>query len=401
MTATTTRARPKACRHFGTCGGCDRLDVAYPRQFELKCREVAALLAPWLDGVEVAHEPATIAPQHTRVKLSWPVQPDRAGRPRLGMYARGTHETVAIEECRLQDPILTRMSKRATKVFVASGLEPWDETKETGFLRAFHARLTPNTGELLLGVTTSGGVFEGGSALADALLEAARGLRDTRGHIVRPVGVVRSIKDGGGNALLGTRHIPLRGRDYQSDRSGGLDFRVSFGSFWQNHRDAERVLYGPALAMLGDVEGLHVVDGFGGAGAFGLRLARAGARAVSIVESSAAACHDARHNVKLNGLANCTVVHGDFDKFEGADRTDVLIVDPPRKGLGSAGVTAVAQLAPQSLLYVACSASALARDLPGLQECGYDLAAVHVADLFPHTAHTEILARLEHRSRAS
>ena len=83
--------------------------------------------------------------------------------------------------------------------------------------------------------------------------------------------------------------------------------RVSFESFYQLHRHAEAVLFRPALAMLGDVGGMRVVDGYGGVGAFALRLLRDGAAHVTLVESSPSSCADARHNLDRFGLSRAEV----------------------------------------------------------------------------------------------
>ena len=91
---------------------------------------------------------------------------------------------------------------------------------------------------------------------------------------LQTVGCVLNVNDRPGNALLGPTTIALSGRSWQTDVQGGLRFRVSFGSFYQLHRHADAILFQPALAMLGDVAGLRVVDGYGGVGTFALRLLR-------------------------------------------------------------------------------------------------------------------------------
>lgn len=382
------------CRHFGDCGGCDRLDVPYPLQLARKRDEVAALLAPWLAGKSVECEFPPQAPRHARTKLSWPVRAARDGRAVTGMFRRGSHELIAIEECRLQDQVLTRWQKRAQDVLRLLRLPGWDEVRNEGVVRALHARLMPKSGELLFGVTTSGGVFPQGRALAEGLLECAKGLRDHQGRRFVPVGVVRSILDEPGNALLGSRHLALLGKDHQIERSGGIDFRVSFASFWQSHRDADTLLYREALAMLGDVAGCEVVDGYGGVGAFGLRLAKAGAKRTTIVENHGSACADARWSAQHAGLGTVKIATTAFDDFTCDAPVDVAVVDPPRKGLGDGGVAALARMAAKRLLYVACSPQALARDLAGLSACGYSLNSARVVDLFPHTEHVEVVAVL-------
>lgn len=384
-----------ACRHFGVCGGCDRLDLAYPRQLEAKRAAVAALLAPLAPGIAVDCEFPARAPAHMRTKLSWPVRPASDGKACAGLYRRGSHAVVAIEECRIQEPALTRWAARAIEVVNELRLAPYDERDGTGFVRALHARVMPGSGALLLGVTTKGGLFPAGRRLAEGFLAAAAGLRDATGRVLTAVGVVRSLHDEPGNALLGARQVPLLGADAQREEVAQLEFRVSFASFWQSHRRAEQLLYRPARAMLGALDGLTVVDGYGGVGAFGLRLAKLDGARVTIVESHPGACADARWNAQHNGVPTLSVAAVPFAAFTSDAAVDVAVVDPPRKGLEADGVAALLRLAPRRVLHVACSATSLARDLAALCGAGYAVRALRVVDLFPHTEHVEVLALLE------
>jgi 23S rRNA (uracil1939-C5)-methyltransferase len=383
------------CRVFGRCGGCSALDVPIARQLERKAGQVAERCAAWLAGVDVEWDAPARPPRFDRAKLLYPVQPDRAGRPELGIYARGTHDVVPIDACEVQHPALTELGLRAERALRALGLAPWDERALRGDVRALHARIAPGTGELLVGVVTRAGVFPAAAELARRLYDAAQDLPRDRGPAVRAVGVVRNLNESPGNALLGRRSLALLGRDHQFDRDGKLELRISFGSFYQVHRDAARLLYAPALALAGDVRGARVVDGYGGVGCFGLRLAAAGAARVTIVESSAPACRDAAHNAGRNGLVGVDVERASFPAASFEGRPDLLVVDPPRAGLMQPGIERALAAAPARILHVACAVGSLARDLAGLCAGGYRVRRMRLVDLFPHTEHVEVLTLLE------
>jgi len=383
------------CRHFGVCGGCASLAVPLARQLAAKAERARALLAPFLGEVDLEAPPPRGPARFQRTRLLYPVQPDRRGRPALGIYRRGSHRVVRIQECQIQDRALTALGRRAEAVLGALGLVPWDERALTGFLRAFQARIAPGTGELLMGVVTRGGPFPEGRELARRLLAAARSLPPSEGRPLRPVGVVRNVNDRPGNALLGPQSLALAGRDHLLDRQDGLSLRIGFASFAQSHRDAARLLYRPALALAGDARGQRAVDGYGGVGAFGLRLAAAGAAAVEIVEANPSACRDARENARRNGLGRVRVEEAPFARADFRERPDLLVVDPPRAGLGPEGCERALAAAPGRILHVACSVPALARDLAALCAGGYRVSAMHLVDLFPYTEHVEVLTRLE------
>lgn len=392
-----SEAAPTGCRHYLRCGGCSALDVPIAEQLQRKATAVRTILAPHLGELPVEYAAPLGEPRHDRLKLLFPAQPDARGALRLGLYERGSHRIVGIEECPVQAEALTLLASRTEAILRRRGLTPYDERHHRGVVRALHARIAAGTGELLLGLVSREAPLPDSASLAADMLAAARDLPAATTVPVRAVGVVLNVRPERGNYLLGpTTHV-LAGRDHLVDRADGLEFRVSFASFLQVHRHATTLLYRPALAMLGDVRGQAVVDAFGGVGTFGLRVARAGARRVTIVEASPSACADARANIVRNALDGVDVVEAPFAGAEGLDADlDTLIVDPPRAGLGEAGCRSAIALRAARMLYVSCNAASLARDLQQLAD-SYAVTAVRLVDLFPHTDHAEVLVLLERR----
>ncbi len=384
------------CRHFGVCGGCSLLDQPVAWQLHDKVAACEALLAPFLGGLRVAHELPQRPQRWFRSRLLYPVRQDRDRKPVLGIYEYRSHHVVPIEECQTQDRWLTELGKRVEGILRDLRLEGFQPNRRRGVAKAFWARLASGSGEVLAGLVTRPGAFAEGPPFAAQLAAAAAELPQ-RGRPRQLVGVVHSISDRDDDFLLGDRHVPLRGRDHLVDVRDGLRVRVSAGSFYQIHSGAYELLYAPVVALCGDVRGARVVDGYGGVGAFGLRLAQAGATEVLVVEDNAAACRDAEHNAAANGLPQVRVQRSSFPAAALPADVDVMVVDPPRSGLKDAGVRAVLAARPRRLVYVACAAEALQRDLAPLTEAGYALTAVRLCDLFPHTEHVELVARLERR----
>jgi 23S rRNA (uracil1939-C5)-methyltransferase len=385
------------CRHFGTCGGCSLLDQPIAWQLHDKVAACERLLKPFLGGQRIAFDTPARSPRHFRTRLLYPVRNDRDGLPIVGIFEFRSHHVVRIDECRTQDVWLTELGKAMERVLRDLRLAPYHADSGRGQVKAIQARLAAGSGEVLAGIVTRPGAFAAGPDFAARTMAAARELPTGR-SARKLVGVVHSISDRDDEFLLGDRHVPLQGRDHVVDRSDGLTFRISAGSFYQIHAGAWDLLYRPATLMCGDVRGQRVVDAYGGVGAFGLRLAKAGAATVAIVEDNESSCRDAEYNAKANGLANVEVVRAPFATAATPDRPDLLIVDPPRSGLGTGsggGVARALALRPGRILYVACDAESLARDLVVLTTNGYRLTDVRLCDLFPHTEHVELVARLE------
>jgi 23S rRNA (uracil1939-C5)-methyltransferase len=368
--------------------------VSPAQQLAEKAARVRERTGPWLGDVEPEWEVAARSARFYRTKLLYPAQPTPEGGIALGLYARGTHDIERILECQVQHPALTELGRRTEEILGELGLRAWNERELRGDVRALHARITPDTGEILIGVVTREGELRESDVLARRLWSAACELPAARGPRPRPVGIVRNLNESAGNALLGPRSVTLAGTAYQEDLQDGLRFRIGFGSFYQLHREASRVLYRPALALCGDVGGARVIDGYGGIGTFGLRLAAAGAADVCIVEANAAACADAEHNARQNALERVRVERAPFATASFAARPELMLVDPPRAGLMPAGVARVLAAEPERLLHVACSDASLARDLAGLAAGGYRVRAMRVLDLFPFTEHVEVLTLL-------
>lgn len=382
------------CRHFGTCGGCSSLDQPIAWQMQQKIADCEALLAPVLDGQRIAFDTPETAPRHFRTRLLFPVRPDKDGQPVAGLYEFRSHDIVRIDDCKTMDRWLVGFGRMAEAALRELRLSPYDPRRTRGKIKAIWARLASGTGQVLAGVVTGPGEFAKGKPLAEALIAGARTLPSAR----KPrelQGVVHSISERDDEFLLGDRHMPLRGSDHVTDRRDDLTFRVSAGSFYQIHADAHRLLYGAALTMCGDVSGQNVVDGYGGVGAFGLRLAKAGAARVTIVEDNAAACRDAEHNAKANDLTGITVVKEPFASWRLPAGTDLLVVDPPRSGLQAKAIQRIVTGAPRRILFVACAAESMARDLTALHAAGYRVHSIRLCDLFPHTEHVELVALLE------
>lgn len=381
------------CRHFGTCGGCSLLDQPVRWQLHDKVETSERLLAPFLGEVRIEYKAPERTPRHFRTRLLYPVLGDPDGLPIVGIYAFRSHDLVRIDECSTQDGWLTELGRATETILRELRVQPFDARTGRGNVKAIWARLASGTGQVLAGIVTRPGAFAEGPAFATALLAAAKALPRPRvpRHLV---GVIHSISDREDEFLLGDRHLPLRGADHVIDRRGGLELRVSAGSFYQIHADAHDLLYRPALAMCGDVRGQRVVDGYGGVGAFGLRLAKAGATEVTIVEEGAAACRDAEHNAKQNGLAGVRVMREAMAGAQLPRGADLMVLDPPRAGLQAKAAARVVTAAPRRILYVSCAADSLASDLALLTQAGYRVHAARLCDLFPHTEHCELVLLL-------
>lgn len=217
-------------------------------------------------------------------------------------------------------------------------------------------------------------------------------------EVPQTAGIVVSYNEKRGNTILGDRFETLYGSDTIEDTLCGLRFRLSARSFYQvNHDQAER-LYDAAVRLAGLTEKDSVLDLYCGAGTITLCLARHAGKAYG-VEIIDAAIRDARENAARNGLENTEFFCADAGEaaLEFARRgvkLDVIVVDPPRKGVSRDVIAAMLEMAPKRIVYVSCDPATLARDVKLLREGGYALTHAEAFDLFPRCAHVETVCLL-------
>ena len=164
-----------------------------------------------------------------------------------------------------------------------------------------------------------------------------------------------------------------------------------------NHHQAQR-LYEAAIAQAEITKNDLVLDLYCGVGTITLCMAKAAGKVIG-VEVVEQAIVDARENAKRNGIENAEFFCGDAGKaaleLEARGiRPDVIVVDPPRKGLNADTIEALGKMQPRRIVYVSCDPATLARDVKLLKEKGYQLTSAQAADLFPRCSHVESIVCL-------
>jgi 23S rRNA (uracil1939-C5)-methyltransferase len=195
------------------------------------------------------------------------------------------------------------------------------------------------------------------------------------------------------NVILGKKTRTLFGHDYLEDQLLGSTFRISPLSFYQVNPQQTEVLYQQAIDAA-DLKGNEtVIDAYSGIGTISLSMAKHAKRVLG-VEVVPEAVHDAKVNASLNSIKNAEFVVGKAEDVmtkwaEDGLHADVLMVDPPRKGLAPEFTAAVGKMLPDKVVYVSCNPATLARDIAALQEFGYTAKSNQPVDMFPQTTSIE------------
>lgn len=388
LTPSPDRLEPD-CPYYGRCGGCQTRHMTYSAELAFKAGKVRDALKR-IGGVDPGQVPihGAAEPERYRNKVQFPCSPG----PAIGYFQERTHRVIDIEDCLLTPAPTARLRRAALDWMRAHNVPAYDERTHTGLVRHLYLRVS-SAGEVLVCLIVNGTSLPQEDALVAALRAAEPKL----------TGVILGVNQRKTNVILGDRYRTLWGRDYLMDTLRGLTFKLSVPSFFQVNRPQAEVLYGLAgdFAALTGTETL--LDLYCGTGTIGLTMADR-AKEVIGVEVVAPAVADARENARRNGVANARYLcadaaHAAAQLANQGVRPDVVVVDPPRKGLSPQVVDTLLEMAPKKIVYVSCDCATLARDVKLLGQ-GYALTRTEAVDMFPRTHHVETVCLLGRSPRS-
>ena len=377
----------RECPVAKLCGGCDFWHINYEEETRLKAERVRNCLNR-LGGEKLQSVPILAAPtcHGYRNKAQYPVAAKK-NRAYAGFFKAGTHEVVENERCLIL-PEETDQVKAVVMDYVnRNHVSVYDEVAHQGLLRHIYVRRGAVSGQILVCLVVNG------RSIPKAHELVAR-LKKIPGFTT----LVLSINTKKGNAVLGDEFLTIHGPGYIEDTLCGLNFRLSPRSFYQvNHHQAQR-LYEAAISQAEITKNDTVLDLYCGVGTITLAMASAAGKVIG-VEVIPQAVEDAKDNAMRNGIENAEFFCGDagqaaLELERKGIQADVVIVDPPRKGLNADTIEALARFAPRRIVYVSCDPATLGRDVALLKERGYVVKNAMAADLFPRCSHVESIVCL-------
>ena len=367
-------AKP-ACKHAaplaGKCGGCPGLHLDYRAQLMAKQGALTKALAGLgLDeGAEVPLHPSPRT-EHYRNRTNLVVKELRSGVVRLGSRAPRTGHFARMDDCLVVRHPLARVADR-----VAEALEKWEVPTRYVSLRA------NGEGEVLVELIMP----HVSAARLPKLAEEALGWGPV-------IGVSASENRSEGNAVRVEAPTLIAGEGTILERYGELAVPVSSDCFLQLNTDVATEMYTQAAEWGRGAR--KVVDLYCGVGGLGLSSLCGGAGEELVgIEVHAGAVALATKAAEKAGLpARFEVASLAAGRPAALEEADLVLVNPPRRGLDDAVIEALAARAPERLIYMSCNPDSFARDAARLIEGGLALQAVEGWDMLPHTAHVELLA---------
>lgn len=381
------------CPLYGRCGGCKTQHMTYKMSLEMK-RQVVMQQIERIGRQENAEVRPTVAsprPWKYRNKGEFAVSTNReTGMPEVGVFEGKSRRVLPMEDCLLHDDMSTRALRIVMKWMHAYRIPAFDDPQERGGVRYIVTRVS-RSGELMLILSTDVRQIKSTDQLK-------RMLRDEFGEKIHSLYQIvlnrRPIDAFDGLCVL------LAGRSVLMDRLMGLSFEISPRTFFQVNSVQTDTLYRYVCEAAALTGGELVLDAYCGCGTISLAMARSAGHVVG-VEINEGAVEDARDNATRNKLWDKAEFYAAdagvkvTEMIEQGMRPDVLVVDPPRKGIDARLLDAVGKSDIPRVVYVSCNPGTLARDVRVLTETGgYRLEYIQPVDMFSQTEHVECVALL-------
>ena len=377
----------RACPVAKLCGGCDFHHMDYEEESRLKMERVRSCLNR-MAGENLDSIPMHPAPDTTcyRNKAQYPVAVQK-NRAFAGFFRAGTHQVIENDRCLILPPESDKVKDLVIDWMNQYRISVYDEVAHKGLIRHIYVRRGAVSGQVLVCLVVNG-----------RKLNRIPELIERRKTVPGFATLVLSVNTRPGNAILGDEFITLYGNGWIEDTLCGLTFRLSPRSFYQINHDQTEKLYAAAIEAAGITKEDTVLDLYCGVGTITLAMSRAAGKVIG-VEVIPQAVEDAKDNAKRNGIENAEFLCADagaaaLELERKGIKADVVVVDPPRKGLNADAIEAIARFAPRKLVYVSCDPATLARDVALLKEKGFKLQSAQAFDLFPRCAHVETVVTL-------
>lgn len=365
--------------------------MTYESQLAFKQKQVENAFSRF--GLAEGHEVlATVGSEDTfkyRNKAQIPIGTDNEGQLYSGFYRKNSHEIIPVEDFKIQLPGIDEAIASIVDIFNQHELKGYDEGKHSGLIRNIVIRKGYYTDQMMVIIVINGKDLPAENQIVTEIVE----------KVPEVVSIVLSSNIKQTNVVMSGKPRVVYGVDKYEDRMFDFTFDISSRSFFQINTPQAEKLYQLAIDAA-DLTGEEtVVDAYCGIGTITLALAKK-AKHVYGVEVVGDAVKMAKNNAAKNYINNVHFETGQAETVMGewvkaGVQPDVVVVDPPRKGLDDTFIESTIEANPEKIVYVSCNPTTMARDIAKFVEAGYDFEQVQPLDMFPQTWHVETVTLLE------
>lgn len=372
------------CNTYKRCGGCSLRHIEYEETLKMKQNAVQSLVDKNLKNkIEVQKVLGMKNPYHYRNKAQYPIGINKDGQPIMGVFANRTHEIIPIETCLIQNQKTEQIAKFIFDYIIKNNISIYNEKTQKGLVRHIVTKIGVKTDEIMCVLVINGKEIPKENELVTELITCFPEIKT----------IVKNINTKNTNVILGQENINIYGDGYIKDQLGEYTFKISPLSFYQvNPKQAEN-LYQMGVDVAEITNQDIVFDLYCGIGTISLFMSKY-AKKVYGIEIVKEAVEMAKENAKLNQVENVEFLAGDVENIleelihKSKIIPDIIMVDPPRKGLDNKTIENILHVQPKRLVYISCNPATLMRDLTKLADL-YEIRNIKPVDMFPFTSHVE------------
>ena len=378
------------CNTYKRCGGCNLRHVKYEETLKMKQNAVQSLVNKTLKNkLQIKETVGMENPLHYRNKAQYPIGINKKGEPVIGVFANRTHEVIPIDNCLIQNKKSEEIAKFIIEFIKEKNISIYDEKTGKGLVRHIVTKVGIKTGEIMCVIVINGHKIPNENELVENL--------KTRYPEIKAI--VKNINMKNTNVILGQENINLYGNGYIEDILGEYKFKISPLSFYQVNPVQAEKLYNLGVSMAEITKNDVVFDLYCGIGTISLFMSKF-AKKVYGIEIVEEAVKMAKENAQNNNVSNTEFFAGDVEivlddliNNKGL-KADVVMFDPPRKGLDKKSIDNILNIRPKKIVYISCNPATLIRDLADFEN-EYDIKTIIPVDMFPFTSHVECVSVLE------
>ena len=378
------------CSTYKRCGGCDLRHIEYDKTLDMKQEMVQNLINKTF-GANNFYVEKTIGmgnPYNYRNKAQYPVGINKSGEPIIGVYAKRSHEIIQMNGCMIQNRVAEQIAFVIYKFLKENNIPAYDEKNQKGLFRHIVIKTGIRTHEIMCILVINGKEIPKEKELVELLIKTFPEIKS----------IVKNINMKNTNVILGKENINIYGDGSILDVLGDYTFKISPMSFYQVNPIQAEILYNTAIEMADLNKDEILFDLYCGIGTIGI-FASKYVKQVYGIEIVEQAIEDAKENAKMNGIDNIEFMTGDVEESlevlikKNNVYPDVIVVDPPRKGLDNNTISNILAIEPKKVIYISCNPATFVRDVKILSE-KYDMKKVQPVDMFPFTSHCEVVVVL-------
>lgn len=375
------------CETYKRCGGCNLRHIKYKDTLTMKQNAVQNLVNKTLKNkIKVQETVGMENPLYYRNKAQYPLGINKKGEPVIGVFANRTHEIIPMEKCLIQNPKSEQIAKFILNFIKENKISIYNEKDKKGLFRHIVVKVGIKTNQIMCILVINGRQIPKEKELVDSLTKYFSEIKS----------IVKNVNMKNTNVILGQENINIFGNGFIEDVLGEYKFKISPLSFYQVNPIQAELLYNLGVERAQISKNDVVFDLYCGIGTISLFMAKY-AKKVYGIEIVEEAVNMAKDNARSNDIHNVEFYAGDveiiLDNLINIQqiKANVVMFDPPRKGLDKKTINNVLNIKPKKIVYISCNPATLVRDLAEFEN-DYEIQDIVPVDMFPFTSHVECVA---------